>query len=332
MIKIAIDCMGGDTGLPVTIPASVAFVQRYSDTSIFLVGFDNLIKSYLDKIHNVPFNRIEIIPSEESISMDDSIDIALRKKKKSSMHMSAFSVKNKLADACISAGNTGAWMAISKYVLKTLEGIDRPAIAASIPNQIGKSTTILDLGANVDCSPDNLLQFAMMGAVLVKSIDGVVNPSIGLLNVGSELIKGNNLTKSTFDLLSSSNLNFYGNIEGNDIFSGIVDIVVCDGFVGNIVLKSIEGLAKMLSVTMQEEFKKNLLSLFASVVAKPVLNSLKRRMDNRRYNGASLLGLKGVVFKSHGSADVVSFHYALRRTREAVLNGLVNNISVNINR
>ncbi|AGF47014.1 glycerol-3-phosphate acyltransferase PlsX [Candidatus Kinetoplastibacterium desouzaii TCC079E] len=330
MIKIAIDCMGGDVGLPVTIPASITFAKRYKDTSLLLVGLESEIKFFLNKINNVPFDRINIVPADEVVTMSDSIEVALRKKKKSSMHIAVQSVKNGFADACISSGNTAAWMAISKYFLKTLEGIERPAISTSIPNQNGNATTILDLGANVDCSANNLLQFAVMGTALVQSIDFNNNPSVGLLNIGEELIKGNIIVKSAFDLLSSSNLNFYGNVEGDDIFKGTVDIVVCDGFVGNIVLKSVEGLAKMFSMTLKEEFKKDLLSSFVGVLAMPVIHSLRNRLDNRRYNGASLLGLNGIVFKSHGSADIVSFDFALSRARDAVINNLLDRISIKV--
>ena len=239
------------------------------------------------------------------------------------MRLAAQSVKDGHADACISAGNTGAWMAISRYVLKTLDGIDRPAIATSIPNQTGRATTVLDLGANVDCTAEHLLQFAIMGAALSQAVDHRDNPTVGLLNIGEEVIKGNEVVKEAAELLRGSPLNFYGNVEGNDIFKGTVDVVVCDGFVGNVVLKSVEGLAKMLSSIIREEFKRNLITLIAGAVARPVLNRLRNRVDNRRYNGAALLGLRGVVIKSHGSADVYAFGFALQRAREAVVSKLL---------
>jgi glycerol-3-phosphate acyltransferase PlsX len=252
------------------------------------------------------------------------VEVALRRKKDSSMRVAAQLVKDGRADACISAGNTGAWMAISRYVLKTLDGIDRPAIATSIPNLKGGATTMLDLGANVDCTAEHLLQFAIMGAALVSTLDQRSNPSIGLLNIGQEVIKGNDTVKRTAELLRSSPLNFYGNVEGDDITKGTVDVVVCDGFVGNVVLKSIEGVAKMIAAMLRAEFKRDVLSMAAGVVAKPVLNRLRDRVDNRRYNGAALLGLRGIVIKSHGSADAYAFGCALSRAHEAVQNGLLD--------
>jgi glycerol-3-phosphate acyltransferase PlsX len=242
------------------------------------------------------------------------------------MRIAAQAVKDGRADAALSAGNTGAWMAISRYVLKTLEGIDRPAIATALPNQQGGSTTVLDLGANVDCSAEHLLQFGLMGAALVSTVDGKAQPVVGLLNIGEELIKGNDVVKQAAELLRASGLNFHGNVEGNDIFKGTVDVVVCDGFVGNVVLKSVEGLARMIGLMMREEFRRNPLTMAAGLVATPVLQRFRSRVDNRRYNGAALLGLRGVVFKSHGSADAYAFGQALRRTREAVVNDLLAGI------
>ena len=323
VIRIAIDCMGGDFGLPVTIPAAVKFARQHPDTRLLLVGLATPIEAALAKLRDVPLDRIEIVPASEVVMMDDSVEVALRRKKDSSMRLAAQAVKDGNADACISAGNTGPWMAISRYVLKTLDGIDRPAIATSIPNQTGRATTMLDLGANVDCSAENLLQFAIMGAALSQAVDRRENPSVGLLNIGEELIKGNEIVKEAADLLRASPLNFHGNVEGNDIFKGTVDVVVCDGFVGNVVLKSVEGLAKLLSGFIREEFKRNWLTLLVGMVATPVLNRLKHRVDNRRYNGAALLGLRGVVIKSHGSADAYAFGFALQRARDAVLSKLL---------
>jgi glycerol-3-phosphate acyltransferase PlsX len=315
--------MGGDFGLPVTIPAAIAFARQYPDSQLLLVGLPDAIESALSQHKSVPRDQLEIIPATEVVSMDDPVEIALRRKKNSSMRLAAQAVKDGRADACVSAGNTGAWMAISRYVLKTLDGIDRPAIAASIPNQDGRATTVLDLGANVDCSSQHLLQFAIMGAALSQAVDHRANPTVGLLNIGEEVIKGNEIVKETAELLRRSPLNFYGNVEGNDIFKGTVDVVVCDGFVGNVVLKSAEGLAKMLSSIIREEFKRNALTLLAGIVAKPILNRLRARVDNRRYNGAALLGLRGVVIKSHGSADVYAYGFALQRAREAVASKLL---------
>jgi glycerol-3-phosphate acyltransferase PlsX len=315
--------MGGDIGLPVTIPASIEFVRQFPDVRLLLVGLPDAIEKALADARHVQRDRIEVVAASEVVSMDDSVEVALRRKKDSSMRLAAQAVKDGRADACVSAGNTGAWMAISRYVLKTLDGIDRPAIATSIPNQAGGSTTVLDLGANVDCTAEHLLQFAIMGAALVQALDHRERPSVGLLNIGEEVIKGNEVVKEAAELLRASPLNFYGNVEGNDIFKGTVDVVVCDGFVGNAVLKAVEGLAKMLSSVIREEFKRNIITLLAGVVAAPVLNRLRRRVDNRQHNGAALLGLRGVVIKSHGSADAYAFGFALQRAREAVVSKLL---------
>ena len=319
---IAIDCMGGDHGLPVTVPAAMAFAQAHPDTRCLLVGDEALIRQALQQ-NAAPAGQFEILHASEVVTMHDSVEIALRRKKNSSMRVAAQSVKDGRADAAVSAGNTGAWMAISRYVLKTLDGIDRPAIATALPNQQGGSTTVLDLGANVDCTADHLLQFGLMGAALVSAVDHRAQPSVGLLNIGEELIKGNEVVKQAADLLRGSGLNFYGNVEGDDIFKGTVDVVVCDGFVGNVVLKSVEGLARMISAMMREEFHRNAFTMTAGLVATPVLQRFRARVDNRRYNGAALLGLRGIVIKSHGSADAYAYGQALQRAREAVLNGLL---------
>ncbi|MDS1140948.1 phosphate acyltransferase PlsX [Pusillimonas sp. SM2304] len=323
-IRIAIDCMGGDIGLPVTVPAACRFVKQHPDTRFLLVGDAAAIEAHLRDAGSLGKDWYDILPASEVIQMDDSVEVALRRKKDSSMRVAVQAVKDGRADACISAGNTGAWMAISRYVLKTLDGIDRPAIATSIPNQKGGATTMLDLGANVDCSAEHLLQFAIMGSALVSTVDQRRQPSIGLLNIGEEVIKGNEVVKQAAELLRESGLNFHGNVEGDDIFKGTVDVVVCDGFVGNVVLKSIEGLAKLIATMMRAEFKRDVLSLAAGALAKPVLNRLRDRVDNRRYNGAALLGLRGIVIKSHGSADAYAFGFALQRAREAVHNGLLD--------
>jgi len=315
--------MGGDIGLPVTIPASIEFARQFADVQLLLVGQPEAVEKALADARHVPRDRIEVVAASEVVTMDDSVEVALRRKKDSSMRLAAQAVKDGRADACVSAGNTGAWMAISRYVLKTLDGIDRPAIATSIPNQTGRATTMLDLGANVDCTAEHLLQFAIMGAALAQALDHTERPKVGLLNIGEEVIKGNEVVKEAAELLRASPLNFYGNVEGNDIFKGTVDVVVCDGFVGNAVLKAVEGLAKMLSSVIREEFKRNIITLLAGVIASPVLNRLRSRVDNRRHNGAALLGLRGVVIKSHGSADAYAFGFALQRAREAVVSKLL---------
>ena len=322
-IRIAIDCMGGDIGVPVTVSAAWDFAQRYPDTGFLLAGDEAAIRGQLKTLGCARDDWYQILPASEVVLMDDSVEVALRRKKDSSMRVAVQAVKDGLADACVSSGNTGAWMAISRYVLKMLDGIDRPAIATSIPNQKGGATTMLDLGANVDCSAEHLLQFAIMGTALATALNGRDKPTVGLLNIGEEVIKGNEVVKQAAELLRASGLNFYGNVEGDDICKGTVDVIVCDGFVGNVVLKSIEGVAKMVSTMMRAEFKRNAFTMLSGLVAKPVLNRLRSKVDNRRYNGAALLGLRGVVIKSHGSADRYAYGYALQRTREAVHNGLL---------
>ena len=243
--------MGGDFGLPVTIPAAIDFADKYPDVELLLVGMSDDIEKALAARGSAVRGRLHVVHASEVVTMADSVEVALRRKKDSSMRLAAQSVKDGQAHACVSAGNTGAWMAISRFVLKTLDGIDRPAIATSIPNQTGRATTVLDLGANVDCTAEHLLQFAIMGAALSQAVDHRERPTIGLLNIGEEVIKGNEVVKEAAELLRASTLNFYGNVEGNDIFKWTVDVVVCDGFVGNVVLNSVEGLAKMLGNIMR---------------------------------------------------------------------------------
>jgi glycerol-3-phosphate acyltransferase PlsX len=259
--------------------------------------------------------------------MDEPPVQALRFKKHSSMRIAVNLVKSGEAHACVSAGNTGALMAISRFVLKTLPGIDRPAIATVLPNVRGGYTTVLDLGANVDCTPEQLMQFGVMGAMLVAALEHNERPSVGLLNIGVEDIKGNDTVRQAGDLLRASGLNFYGNVEGDDIFKGTTDVVVCDGFVGNSVLKASEGVAKMIVAFLRQEFSRNALRKLSALAAAPVLNALRERMDPGRYNGASLVGLRGIVVKSHGSADRYAFGQALKRAAEEVSNDVVARIT-----
>ena len=278
--------------------------------------------------------RATLVPASEVVTMDDSIEQALRRKKDSSMRVALDRVKDGSASVAVSAGNTGALMAISRYVLKTIDGIDRPAIATQLPNARGGATTVLDLGANVDCGPEHLLQFAVMGSALVSALGQVDSPSVGLLNIGEEVIKGNETIKRAGELLrqagAAGDINFYGNVEGNDIFKGTVDIVVCDGFVGNIALKATEGVAAMIGEFLRAEFSRNLLTRCVALLAYPVLTAFKRRVDHRRYNGAALLGLRGLVFKSHGSADQAGFGFALERAYDAARNNLLERVQVRI--
>ena len=273
--------------------------------------------------------RVGIVPASEVVAMDDSVEIALRRKKDSSMRRAIELVKDGKADACVSSGNTGALMAVARYVLKTLPGIDRPAIATYLPNIAGSGTLMLDLGANVDCLAEHLLQFAVMGTAFAAA-GGHANPRVGLLNIGEEVIKGNEMIKQAGELLRQAHvegrLNFLGNVEGNDIFKGTADIVVCDGFVGNVALKTSEGLAQMLSGMIRQEFMRSPLSRLMALAALPVLRRFRRRVDHRRYNGAALLGLRGLVFKSHGSADAFAFQQAMERAREAAEGRVVQEI------
>lgn len=328
-VTIAIDAMGGDHGTHVTVPAAVAYLRKNPNDTIVLVGLPDAIEAEL-RTHKATIGpNLRIHAAAEVVGMDESPQLALRNKKDSSMRVAINLVKNGEASACVSAGNTGALMATARYVLKMLPGIDRPAIASFLPTVTGK-ICMLDLGANVDCNAEHLLQFALMGTALVSAIEHKDNPTVGLLNIGSEDIKGNEVVKQAAELLQQSDLNFYGNVEGDDIFKGVTDVVVCDGFVGNVSLKTTEGLAQMLGGFLREEFSRNLLTKLAGLIAMPVLNAFKHRVDHRRYNGASLLGLKGIVLKSHGSADAFAFLCALERAGEEARGGILRHISEHI--
>lgn len=318
--------MGGDHGLSVTVPAALDFLKLVDDARLLLVGQKDAIDQALAKSRTVDSTRIEVRHASEVVAMDDPPATALRSKRDSSMRVAIELVKSGDADACVSAGNTGALMAISRFVLKMQPGIDRPAIATQLPNQTGGTTTMLDLGANVDCEPRHLLQFAVMGAALVTALEGKERPTVGLLNIGEEVIKGNDTVKQAGELLRESTLDFRGNVEGNDIYEGTTDVVVCDGFVGNIALKTSEGLARMLGGFIREEYKRHVFTRLMALLSLPVLMRFRKRLDHRRYNGASLVGLRGVVIKSHGSADAYAFEFALRRAYDAVRNGLVQRI------
>lgn len=327
MITIAVDCMGGDFGPLVTLPACRKFLASHADAQLLLVALPGTLEGF-----SAP--RCQALSASEVVTMNDPLEVALRRKKNSSMRVAIEQVKSGAAQAAVSAGNTAALMAISRYLLKTLAGIDRPAIAGQIPNMKGSASTVLDMGANVDCSAEHLLQFAMMGSALVSVLNGIDNPTVGLLNIGEEAIKGNEIIKQAGELLraaaTTGDLNFYGNVEGNDIFKGTTDIVVCDGFVGNVALKASEGLATMIVAFLKVEFSKNLLTKIVAVLAYPILSALKKRMDHRRYNGGALLGLRGLVFKSHGSADVLAFEYALARAYDAVKHNLLERVQTRI--
>jgi glycerol-3-phosphate acyltransferase PlsX len=315
-ITLAVDCMGGDHGPSVTLPAVFEFLRHDTDCAAILVGREDDLRTTYERVNAEFGTRLSLQHASEVVGMDEAVASAMRGKKDSSMRIAAELVKSGRANAAISAGNTGALMAISRFVLKTLDGIDRPAICSILPSKRG-STYMLDLGANVDCTAEHLLQFGVMGSLLVSALEHIERPTVGLLNIGEEAIKGNDVVKRAGELLRASGLNFQGNVEGNDIFKGTVDLVVCDGFVGNVTLKASEGLAQMISGALKDAFTRNLLTKLAAFLAMPVLKSFKDRFDHRRYNGASLLGLRGIVVKSHGSADVLAFRCALERAAEA---------------
>ena len=314
MVTLAVDCMGGDHGPSVTLLACKQFLQAHPDAKLLLVGLPQALQHFQHP-------RATMVAASEVVTMEDPLEVALRRKKDSSMRVAIEQVRDGKADVAVSAGNTGALMAIARYVLKTMEGIDRPAIAGQFPNAKGGATTMLDMGANVDCSPQHLLQFALMGTALVSVLNGDENPTVGLLNIGEEDIKGGENIKKTAELLRSAaksgDLNFYGNVEGDDIFHGTVDIMVCDGFVGNVALKASEGLASMISGFLKKSFSINIFTKIAGIIAYPALSGFKRLVDHRRHNGAALLGLRGLVFKSHGSADALAFEVALSRAYDA---------------
>lgn len=325
-ITVAVDAMGGDVGLKVTVPASVQFLSDTPDVNLVLVGDQAAIEAELIALPASVRARITVRHASEVVGMDESPQLALKNKKDSSMRVSINLVKEGLAQAAVSAGNTGALMATAKFVLKTIPGIDRPAIAKMMPGIKG-NTCVLDLGANIDCSPEQLLQFGIMGSELVASLEHRPNPSVGLLNIGSEDIKGTESIKRAAELLRESGLNFYGNVEGNDIFKSTVDVVVCDGFTGNVALKASEGLAHMISTFLREEFARTWWTKLCALAAMPVLKLFKARVDPRRYNGASFLGLRGIVVKSHGGTDALGFRIALEQACEEVRANVIGHIA-----
>ncbi len=328
-VTVAVDAMGGDHGPSVTLPASLRFLEETPDARVIAVGLEAPLKAILAKQRSPARDRLTIYPATEIVEMHEAPADALRRKKDSSLRVAVNLVKDGTAQACVSAGNTGALMAISRFVLKTLPGIDRPAIASQLPTRTGV-TTVLDLGANVNCTADQMLQFAVMGAALASAVEGIERPTVGLLNIGEEDIKGNDVVKATAELLRESGLNFHGNVEGTDIYSGTTDVVVCDGFVGNVALKTSEGLVTMLYEFLKTEFTRNPLRKLAAVLAYPALLAFKRRVDPRRYNGASLIGLTGIVVKSHGGADVLAFGYALRRAYAETAHDMIDRIAQRI--
>lgn len=307
---IALDAMGGDHGPDVVVPAALSALAQYPDLDVLLVGDERVLSAALTRHAVAPANRLRIVHASERVEMNELPSQALRGKKDSSMRRAVDLVKVGEAAACVSAGNTGALMATGRFVLKMLAGVDRPAIAAPLPCITGH-VYMLDLGANVASTAQQLLQFALMGSVLATAVDGVERPRVGLLNIGAEEIKGNDLVKDTARLLADSDINYAGYVEGDGIFKGHADVVVCDGFVGNVALKSSEGVAQMIGQFLRDEFQRTPLTRLAGLIAMPVLRALRGRIDPREYNGASLLGLRGIVVKSHGNADEIAFQQAI---------------------
>ncbi|MEM7562268.1 MAG: phosphate acyltransferase PlsX [Pseudomonadota bacterium] len=325
MTTLAIDAMGGDAGLEATVPATCEAALQQPDVNFILVGIESDIESALSDANRTSLENVSIQHASEVVEMQDAPAFALRKKKDSSMRVAINLVKDGAADACVSSGNTGALMATAKFVLNTIAGIERPAICAALPRIHGQ-TYMLDLGANVDSPATILYQFGVMGALLIECLEDKSSPSIGLLNIGTEDLKGNDTIKAAAALFRESDLNYAGFAEANEIYVGNKDLIVCDGFTGNIALKATEGAAEMIMAVMREEFSRNLMRKSSAVLASPVIRSIKNRLDHRRYNGASLLGLKGTVVKSHGGSDDLAFKAALNVAIEEVRNELVARI------
>ena len=322
---VAVDAMGGDHGLSVTIPACISALERNPDLNLIMVGRSQDIEDRLGANMARFGDRLRIRQASEIVTMDEAPGLALRNKKDSSMRVAINAVKSGEAQACVSAGNTGALMAGARFVLKTLPGIDRPAIVGKIPSLRGH-VHMLDLGANVDSPAYLLLQFAVMGSILVKYLENKPRPSVGLLNIGVEDIKGNEVVKEASRLMRGSNLNFAGYVEGDAIYTGDVDVIVCDGFDGNVSLKTSEGLAQFIAKLMREEFNSNILTRVAGLMAIPVINRFRKRIDHRRYNGAAFVGLNGIVIKSHGGADVLAFRQAITEAIQQVQHQVPENI------
>ena len=325
MITIALDAMGGDHGVGVTVPAAIQTLKHQPELKLILVGQREAIEAELKRHGAAGSDRIALHHASEIVGMDEPPAQVLRNKKDSSMRVAINLVKEGTAQAAVSAGNTGALMATARFVLKTLPGIDRPAIITTLPT-MHDHVHVLDLGANVDCTPEQLLQFAIMGSILVTAVEGAARPRVGLLNVGEEDIKGNDTVKKTHELLRSSSLNYAGFVEGDEIYTGDLDVIVCDGFVGNIMLKTSEGLARMIAHFIKQEFKRNLLTKLSALVALPVLQAFRKRVDPRRYNGATLIGLNGTVIKSHGGADALAYEHAIMEAVAEVKNNVPERI------
>lgn len=332
---ISIDAMGGDHGPSVTVPATIKFLQQKTANNaalqhIILVGNEQELEGTIRKnrgLDLIESGLLSVVHASEVVGMDESPAMALKKKKNSSMRVAINLVKEGQATACVSAGNTGALMATARFVLKTIKGIDRPAIISTMPCRDSRNTVhMLDLGANVDSSPEMLLQFALMGSVLTRFIDKKDHPTVALLNVGAEEIKGSEKVKKASVLLSESNLNYVGYVEADELYSGKVDVIVCDGFEGNVALKASEGTAKMIFDILKEEFARNMLTKAAATLAMPVLSRIQKRLDPRAHNGATLIGLNGIVVKSHGGADEFGFLHAIHEAGMQARRNVVDHI------
>ena len=323
--------MGGDFGPSEIVPATANILRKHTDMAVTLIGIRDEILIEMERFNLKESERVTLLHTDEVVLMDDLPAFALKNKKNSSMRLAIDLVKNNGADACVSAGNTGALMAISRYVLKMLPGIDRPAICSVIPGLEGH-THVLDLGANINSSSDQLFQFALMGSELTCAVENIERPLIGLLNVGSEEIKGDDRIKQTALLLSDSHLNYIGFVEGTDIYSGNVDVIVTDGFTGNVALKASEGVSNLIGHHVKKEFSASLYGKLSAIITMPILKKIHNKIDPRQYNGASLLGLRGIVIKSHGSADRVSFASALEEARMEVTKNVPQRITAGLER
>jgi len=321
--------MGGDHGPTVVVPAALRALTEHKDLTLILVGDQQVLEREIRNHGATVGGRIQIRHASQTVAMDELPSVALRTKKDSSMRVAVDLVKDGTAHACVSAGNTGALMATARFVLKTLPGIDRPAICSALPTIKGH-THVLDLGANVDSETEVLFQFAVMGAALTSAVENIPRPSVGLLNIGAEEMKGNDQVKEAGRLLAASELNYVGFIEGDDIYAGTVDVVVCDGFVGNVALKTSEGVARMIRHYMEQSFRRTLWTKLVAQLALPVLKSFKAKIDPRQYNGASLLGLQGIVIKSHGGADVVAYANAIKEAVVEVRKNVPQRIAKNL--
>lgn len=325
-LTVALDAMGGDHGPPVIVPAAFQALEEQPELRLVLVGDRSILEREIAGHSSVHADRLSIVHASQQVRMDELPSQALRTKKDSSMRVAIDLVKRGDAHACVSAGNTGALMATARFVLKTLPGIDRPAIIAALPSVTGH-THVLDLGANVESTPRQLFQFAVMGSVLVNAVDNIPRPTVGLLNIGQEEMKGNESVKEAAQLLTASDIHYVGFVEGDDIYRGTANIVVCDGFVGNVALKSSEGVASMIGHFIRQEFRRNVWSRAAGLIAFPVLRAFRRRIDPREYNGASFVGLRGIVIKSHGSADVIAFSRAISEALAEIRKNVPKRIS-----